>query len=786
MPPDGANSTALNFVGGIPFQLLYDAVKIAIRKTSKFKIHLINLQTMLDDLQSAQWVIQRIGDYNLQLRLPNDVIENLQRKMNDGRELVNTVSKLSRWDIRIWGNCYNCIGDDYGEQLNELNSNIRRLFQLLELQQQRNVAELLELGRSANDKLDEIKDKLDRMESRDRRKSEMIAELMEKLPQHNGTNGVQQVALSNGGEGAAPALREVFQQLFTEVIRLEVKNLMFKSLFQRLESTLYCLQPLVEEISKSTRVLYIQRQEVENFISCIVKGVELLCECSKVCKRVTHRKNDYTDKIQNLDESLQTLFIELIQQVGRSLKEAMDSADSIEAAIKEIEGISGVVQKNDVVSNVKEGTLVDSERVIEEALKPIEGSDAVQDQMKTDQLPHEHPSPAVGLDVHTLKKTSDDVNEETLLDLARVKDEVIKPIDDGSDVLKNETECEIAAAEPPSSSPAVGSAFESTSNATGGLKRLKEKKHDETEIIMQVEFPYQCIENIISLTTPADACRLSSISWRFRGAAESDGTWENFLPPDIHRILSQSTSSSATSVDPGISKSKKEFYLDLCDNPVLIDNGKMSFSLDKWSGKKCYMICARALHVVWSGEKHTYWKWISVPDSRFEEVACLNSVCWLEIRGKIDMQMMSPSTLYKAYIVYKLTADAYGFRVPVEVATRSRDYGFEYKDLDRDGFIEYPDKRRGCLNPDIQIDGTLSPKERVDGWLEMELGEFLCQGKEVGELEMICVEMNDLCWKSGLIVQGIEVRPERKEYCEAKGKARSHLRDKGKKAMTTI
>ncbi|XP_024175345.1 uncharacterized protein LOC112180986 isoform X2 [Rosa chinensis] len=805
---------------------------------------------MLDDLQSAQWVIQRIGDYNLQLRLPNDVIENLQRKMNDGRELVNTVSKLSRWDIRIWGNCYNCIGDDYGEQLNELNSNIRRLFQLLELQQQRNVAELLELGRSANDKLDEIKDKLDRMESRDRRKSEMIAELMEKLPQHNGTNGVQQVALSNGGEGAAPALREVFQQLFTEVIRLEVKNLMFKSLFQRLESTLYCLQPLVEEISKSTRVLYIQRQEVENFISCIVKGVELLCECSKVCKRVTHRKNDYTDKIQNLDESLQTLFIELIQQVGRSLKEAMDSADSIEAAIKEIEGISGVVQKNDVVSNVKEGTLVDSERVIEEALKPIEGSDAVQDQMKTDQLPHEHPSPAVGLDVHTLKKTSDDVNEETLLDLARVKDEVIKPIDDGSDVLKNETECEIAAAEPPSSSPAVGSAFESTSNATGGLKRLKEKKgqrqacmvllacvskgelkkcserkekvwgwghemgkkfcycvftprltlsaslqtrkisnckkHDETEIIMQVEFPYQCIENIISLTTPADACRLSSISWRFRGAAESDGTWENFLPPDIHRILSQSTSSSATSVDPGISKSKKEFYLDLCDNPVLIDNGKMSFSLDKWSGKKCYMICARALHVVWSGEKHTYWKWISVPDSRFEEVACLNSVCWLEIRGKIDMQMMSPSTLYKAYIVYKLTADAYGFRVPVEVATRSRDYGFEYKDLDRDGFIEYPDKRRGCLNPDIQIDGTLSPKERVDGWLEMELGEFLCQGKEVGELEMICVEMNDLCWKSGLIVQGIEVRPERKEYCEAKGKARSHLRDKGKKAMTTI
>lgn len=40
-----------------------------------------------------------------------------------------------------------------------------------------------------------------------------------------------------------------------------------------------------------------------------------------------------------------------------------------------------------------------------------------------------------------------------------------------------------------------------------------------------------------------------------------------------------------------------------------------SFSLDKWSGKKCYMVSARDLVIVWA-ETPNYWKWISVPESR--------------------------------------------------------------------------------------------------------------------------------------------------------------------------
>lgn len=307
-----------------------------------------------------------------------------------------------------------------------------------------------------------------------------------------------------------------------------------------------------------------------------------------------------------------------------------------------------------------------------------------------------------------------------------------------------------------------------------------QKHSEETEMIMQVPFPDECIGNIISLTTPADACRLSLVSKRFKCAAESDQVWENFLPSPhlIHAIESQSTSSS-TFVP---AKSKKEFYLALCDNSVLMDNEKMSFSLDKWSGKKCYMICARELNIVWAQDKSRYLSWISLAESRFKEVASLDEVCWLEIRGKIDTSILSPWTLYKAYLVYKLTEDAYGFDVPVEVAIAERHYGFEYGPLDA-ALGGDENKQTVYLDPSLEImDGARRPNERADGWLEMKLGEFLCQAEEDGELEMICAEYKDLCWKSGLIVQGIEVRPEIKEYSEAKGKA-GHFRAKGKKAL---
>ncbi|XP_062001889.1 F-box protein At2g02240-like [Rosa rugosa] len=154
------------------------------------------------------------------------------------------------------------------------------------------------------------------------------------------------------------------------------------------------------------------------------------------------------------------------------------------------------------------------------------------------------------------------------------------------------------------------------------------------------------------IASPPDACRLSVLSRVIRLAAESDAVWDKFLPPETHEILSHSATASAA-------KSKKELYMSLSHSPVLIDDGTMSFSLEKWTGKKCYMIAAKRLRIAW-GDTPRYWQWITLPSTRFEEVAELQWVGWFEIRGRIAIHMLTPSTLYKAYLVYKFTERAWG------------------------------------------------------------------------------------------------------------------------------
>lgn len=59
-------------------------------------------------------------------------------------------------------------------------------------------------------------------------------------------------------------------------------------------------------------------------------------------------------------------------------------------------------------------------------------------------------------------------------------------------------------------------------------------------------------------------------------------------------------------------------------NPHYMVDIKQSFSIEKRSGKKCYMIAARALTIEW-GDTPMYWKWISLPQSRFAHLVVMLS-----------------------------------------------------------------------------------------------------------------------------------------------------------------
>ncbi|KAL8553781.1 hypothetical protein ACS0TY_002171 [Phlomoides rotata] len=257
------------------------------------------------------------------------------------------------------------------------------------------------------------------------------------------------------------------------------------------------------------------------------------------------------------------------------------------------------------------------------------------------------------------------------------------------------------------------------------------------------------------VTSPKDACRLSLVASTFRSASQSDAVWSRFLPSDYRSIIFR-----AADGDSLLSKfhSKKDLYLHLCDHPILIDEGSKSFSLEKSTGKKCYMLAAKDLTIVW-GDDTRYWRWIEHPRSRFSEVAKLLNVWWFEVRGKINVHMLSSGTNYAVYLVFIRKPTTYGFAphtAEASVWISGRECEKQSVCLDPEG------ERRPRFQIVARRGGVRVGRffhQRNDGWMEVELGEWFVNGGEDGDFEVGLMEVNGGNCKSGLVIQGIEIRP---------------------------
>ncbi|GJW72455.1 F-box protein PP2-B10-like protein [Tanacetum coccineum] len=303
--------------------------------------------------------------------------------------------------------------------------------------------------------------------------------------------------------------------------------------------------------------------------------------------------------------------------------------------------------------------------------------------------------------------------------------------------------------------------------------RLLKMESDEIVDDFFGSLPEGFVAKALSLTSPQDACRLSLVCSVFRSAAQWDAVWEAFLPADWLNIVKDHDDENSLCTF----HTKKELFLRLCDRPLIVNDGNKSFSLDKPTGKKCYMLAARDLSIVW-GDTPRYWRWISLPESRFTEVAELISVCWFEVHGRIKASMLSPNTLYTAFIVFKSTSETYGFEYqPAEVSigisgleSQTQTVFLEPEGETRRVRPVVPRRRMGMFNrgrvanpnPIVPISPSTNgngPKQREDGWMEIELGEYFIKKGEEGELEMSMTEVKGGNWKGGLVIQGIEIRP---------------------------
>lgn len=175
-----------------------------------------------------------------------------------------------------------------------------------------------------------------------------------------------------------------------------------------------------------------------------------------------------------------------------------------------------------------------------------------------------------------------------------------------------------------------------------------------------------------------------------------------------------------------------------------------SFWLETRTGAKCCMLSSRSLRINW-GETPQYWRWISLPGSRFAECAELLDVYWFVVSGEIATKDLSAGSSYEVYLVYKLAGSFSGLEGGQTSSVRL--YGERIVATSRVSLD--PDARGIPAGADVTY-----PVARGDGWMELRLGEFANHGVMLMEKAVIVDvrEENDHIKKSGVIVEGMEFR----------------------------
>lgn len=149
--------------------------------------------------------------------------------------------------------------------------------------------------------------------------------------------------------------------------------------------------------------------------------------------------------------------------------------------------------------------------------------------------------------------------------------------------------------------------------------------------------------------------------------------------------------------------------------------------------------------------------WLQKYGSRFEEVAELRTIWWLEIRGSIHTKLLSPKTLYFVYLLVKFADRAYGLNThPSQASVQLNAVTSKRK--------VYLHKERGCKNGGsnenrVVVNGDDENEEGNDSWVEIELGEFYVNDFGEGVVEMCLKEVESQHLRGGLVVEGIQLRP---------------------------
>ncbi|KAH7577855.1 hypothetical protein JRO89_XS01G0307800 [Xanthoceras sorbifolium] len=188
---------------------------------------------------------------------------------------------------------------------------------------------------------------------------------------------------------------------------------------------------------------------------------------------------------------------------------------------------------------------------------------------------------------------------------------------------------------------------------------------------------------------------------------------------------------------------KKDLYGRLC-SPNLFDGGNKEIWLDKSTGGLCVSISSKALSITGIDDRR-YWSHISTEESRFQTVAYLQQIWWLEVDGEFEFQF--PTGTYSLY--FRLQLGKPSKRLGRRVCNSEHIHGWDIKPV-----------RFQLTTSDDQHAVSQCFLDNPGNWVQYHVADFVVENPNAStKIKFSLTQIDCTHTKGGLCVDSVLICP---------------------------
>ncbi|PKI32911.1 hypothetical protein CRG98_046685 [Punica granatum] len=246
---------------------------------------------------------------------------------------------------------------------------------------------------------------------------------------------------------------------------------------------------------------------------------------------------------------------------------------------------------------------------------------------------------------------------------------------------------------------------------------------------------------ILAELDPPEICKLAGLNRAFRIASLADNLWKSKLPSNYEFLMERVLG------EPVGYLTKKEIYARLC-RPNAFDGGTKEVWLDKVSAKMYLSISSKALKITGMDDRR-YWNHIPTGESRFNTVAYLQQIWWVELVGEIEFEFLLPG---KYSLFFRLQLGKTLKRFGRRVCDLGRVHGWDIKP------VRFQLSTSGCQEATSEC-----YLHDPGNWVHYHAGDFIVENTHMpSRVKFSMVQIDCTHTKGGLSVDSVLICPSKR------------------------